>query len=96
MPEGHTHIFFQMDPCGGVHETVECEHQAAQIMQLIGVREGAVLLPGFDDEEVDGSLDIRCCDYFDTQGLVTFILTLLFVGSFYIHSGVNRTCFLSE
>ena len=37
-----------------------------QIMQLIGVKEGTVLLPGFDDEEVDGLLDMLCCDQFDT------------------------------
>ena len=34
---------------GGVYESLECEHRASQIMQLIGVREGTVLLPGFDD-----------------------------------------------
>ena len=31
-------------------------------MQMIGDREGTVLLPGFDDKEVDGLLDITCCD----------------------------------
>ena len=65
--------------------------------QLIGVREDKVLLPGFDDEDVDGLLGMLCCDTFDIQGLVTFtpILTLLFVSSFHIglHSGVNFTCF---
>ena len=30
-------------------------------MQLIGVRESTMLLPGFDDEEVDGLLDVLCC-----------------------------------
>ena len=40
--------------------------------QLIGVREDKVLLPGFDDEEVDGLLCMLCCDTFDIQGLVTF------------------------
>ena len=39
---------------GGVYESVECEHGASQIMQPIGVMEGILLLPGFDDEEVDG------------------------------------------
>ena len=29
-------------------------------MQLIGVREGTVLLPGFDDKEVDMLLIIKC------------------------------------
>ena len=47
---------------GVVYETMECEHRAAQIMQLISVREGTVLLPGFDDEEVDGFLEVLCCD----------------------------------
>ena len=36
---------------GGEYESMACEHRAEQIMQLIGVREGTVLLPGFDDEE---------------------------------------------
>ena len=31
-------------------------------MQLIGVEEGTVLLPGFDNEEVDMLLDMLCCD----------------------------------
>ena len=34
--------------------------------QHIGVKEGTVLLPGFDDEEVDGLLDVLWCDQFDT------------------------------
>ena len=29
-------------------------------------REGTVLLPGFDDEEVDGLFVMLCCDPFDT------------------------------
>ena len=37
---------------------MECEHRAAPIMQLIGVTEGTVFLPGFDDDEVDGSSHI--------------------------------------
>ena len=47
---------------GSVYESLECEIRAAQIMQLIGVKEGTVLLPGFDDEEVDGLSDMLCCD----------------------------------
>ena len=47
---------------GSIHESLECENRAAQITQLIGVKEGTVLLPGFDDEEVDGLLDMLCCD----------------------------------
>ena len=47
---------------GGLYESVECEHQAEQIVKLIGVREGAVLLPVFDDEEVDGLLEVQCYD----------------------------------
>ena len=31
-------------------------------MKLIGVREGAVLLPVFDEEEVDGLLEVQCYD----------------------------------
>ena len=56
---------------------------------------GIVLLPGFD-EDVDGLLDLLCCDKVDTYGLATFILTLLFVCSFHIHSGVNCTCLFCE
>ena len=41
---------------------MECEYWAAQIMQFIGVRAGTVLLPGFDDEGVDGLLGMLCCD----------------------------------
>ena len=47
---------------GIVHESLECDHRAAQITQLIGVKEGTLLLPGFDYEEVDGLLDMLCCD----------------------------------
>ena len=47
---------------GGVYESLECEHRSAHIMQLIGVKEGTMLLPGFDDEEVDGLVDMLCCD----------------------------------
>ena len=47
---------------GSIHESLECENRTAQITQLIGVKEGTVLLPGFDDEEVDGLLDMLCCD----------------------------------
>ena len=36
-----------------------------------------MLLPGFDDKEVDGLLDMLCCDEFGTWGQVTFILALL-------------------
>ena len=37
-------------------------------MQLIGVREGRVLIPVCCDEDVDGLLDIRYCDKFDASG----------------------------
>ena len=47
---------------GSVHESLKFENRTAQIMQLIGVKEGTVLLHGFDDEEVDGLLDRLCCD----------------------------------
>ena len=47
---------------GSVYESLECDNRAAQIMQLIGVKEGTVLLPGFDNEEVDMLLDMLCCD----------------------------------
>ena len=47
---------------GSIHESLECENRATQITQLIGVKEGTVLLPGFDYEEVDGLLDMLCCD----------------------------------
>ena len=50
-----------------------------------------MLLPGFDDEEVDGwdgLFDMLCCDKFDSCGLVTFILTLLFVCSYHTHTVV--------
>ena len=65
----HTHlIFFTNLPISrslsNIYEKyrAECENRAAQITQLIGVKEGTVLLPGFDDEEVDGLLDMLCCD----------------------------------
>ena len=47
---------------GGVYESLECEQRAAQIMQLIEVKDGTVLLPGFDDEEVDALLYMLCSD----------------------------------
>ena len=40
-----------------VYESVEWEHRADQITQLIGVTEGKVLLTLLDGEEVDGLLD---------------------------------------
>ena len=49
-----------------LYESVEGEHQAAQITPLIGVREGTVLLPGIDNEEVDRLLEVLCCDTFDS------------------------------
>ena len=57
---------------GGVYESLDSENRAAKIMQLIVVREGTVLLPGFDDEDVDRLLHMLWYDTF----LVTFILTL--------------------
>ena len=47
---------------GGLYESVECEHRAACTMHLIGQMEATVLLPGFDDREVDRLLDMLCCD----------------------------------
>ena len=40
-------------------------------------REGTVLLPGFDDEEVDWLSLVLCSDQFDTQGLATLLFALL-------------------
>ena len=45
---------------GSVYESLECEQRVSQIMQLIGVREGTVLLPGFDDGLLDNFM--LCCD----------------------------------
>ena len=39
-------------------ESEELERQLVQIMQLIGVREGTVMLPGFTRDDVD----VLCCD----------------------------------
>ena len=47
-------------PGGVYYESLECEHRASQIMQLIGVREGTVSLPGFDDGLLDNFM--LCCD----------------------------------
>ena len=43
-------------------ESEELDRQAMQIMQLIGVREGTVVLPGFTRDDVDQLLDVLCCD----------------------------------
>ena len=41
---------------GSLHESLECENRAAQITQPIGVKEGTVLLPGFDDDRGGGRI----------------------------------------
>ena len=43
-------------------ESEELDRQAVQIMQLIGVREGTVVLPGFTADDVDQLLEVLCCD----------------------------------
>ena len=43
-------------------ESEELDRQAVQIMQLIGVREGTVVLPGFTGDGVDQLLEVLCCD----------------------------------
>ena len=43
-------------------ESEELDRQAVQIMQLIGVREGTVVLHGFTRDDVDQLLDVLCCD----------------------------------
>ena len=40
----------------------ELDRQAVQSMQLVGVREGTVVLPGFTRDDVDQLLDLLCCD----------------------------------
>ena len=44
-------------------ESEELDRQVVQIMQLIGVREGTVVLPGFTRDDVDQLLDVLCCDW---------------------------------
>ena len=39
-------------------DSEELERQVVQIMQLIGVREGIVVLPGFTRDDVDQLLDV--------------------------------------
>ena len=43
-------------------ESEGLERQVVQIVQLIGVREGTVVLPGFTRDDVDQLLDVLCCD----------------------------------
>ena len=43
-------------------ESEELDRQAVQIMQLIGMREGTVVLPGFTRDDVDQLLGVLCCD----------------------------------
>ena len=43
-------------------ESEELDRQAVQIMQLIGAREGTVVLHGFTRDDVDQLLDVLCCD----------------------------------
>ena len=43
-------------------ESEELDRQAVQIMQLVGVREGTVVLLGFTRDDVDQLLDVLCCD----------------------------------
>ena len=43
-------------------ESEELDRQAVQITQLVGVREGTVVLPGFTRDDVDQLLDVLCCD----------------------------------
>ena len=40
----------------------DLERQAVQIMQLVGVREGTVVLPGSTRDDVDQLLGVLCCD----------------------------------
>ena len=43
-------------------ESEELDRQAVHIMQLMGVREGTVVLPGFTGDDVDQLLEVLCCD----------------------------------
>ena len=42
-------------------ESEELDRQAVQMMELIGVREGTVVLPGFTTDDVDQQ-KLYCCD----------------------------------
>ena len=44
-------------------ESEVLDRQAVRVMQLIGVREGTVVFPGFTRDDVDQLLDVLCCDY---------------------------------
>ena len=43
-------------------ESEELDRRAVQIMQLVGVREDTVVLPGFTRDDVNQLLDVLCCD----------------------------------
>ena len=63
-------------------------------MQLIGVSEDTVLPPGFDDEEVDGLLDLLCCDKFDATLAVRFLSSSLLLA--FASSSCRIYKFMSE
>ena len=43
-------------------ESEELDRQSVHIMQLIGVREGTIVLLGFTGDDVDQLLEVLCCD----------------------------------